>query len=147
MSATIERSTGIPTGLGGLCGSGHTGATPDLDETVQEAARVLADAYGRDIVIRFNSDRRSGGAWLKTDDPDGVWLNAEVGICASLVTAEHNEYIARKYPDMVDGMREPGIYLYAHIGERVGEKTHKEMPNIADALTFVQTHADLGRLA
>lgn len=144
----IERSAGLPTGVGAyLCGSGYTGITDGLDATVQRAAQTLADAYGMDVTIRFNSDRRSGGAWLKTDEPDGVWLNAEVGICARLVTQERNDYLADRYPEMAEGMPDPGLYVYAHIGKRVGEYAHVQVETIADALAYVQEHADLGRLA
>jgi hypothetical protein len=142
---TVTRSAGLPTGIGGyLCGSGYKGITDELDATVAQAADVLANAYGIDVVIRFNSDRRSGGAWLKTDEPDGVWLNAEVGICASLTTADHAARMAAKYPDWP--RLTPGLRIYAHVGERVGERTHKETPTVADALAFVQANADLGRL-
>jgi hypothetical protein len=84
---TIERSTGIALGAGGviygMAGGGYMGLTPELDAAVSEAAKALAEAYGRDIEIRFNSDRESGGAWLKTADG----YSAHTGICASLVTA------------------------------------------------------------
>jgi hypothetical protein len=84
VSTTITRSTGTPiAGSGLVAGGGYRGITDELDAVVREAAGALAQAYGRDIEIRFNSDRESGGAWLVT--PDG--RNACVGICASLVTA------------------------------------------------------------
>lgn len=140
----IERSAGLPTGTGWIVGGGHTGATYDLDATVREAARTLETAYGRDVVIRFNTDRRSGGAWVKTDDPDGIWLNAEIGICADLVTAERNRRMTERYPDYEP--RPPGIYLCAHVGGRVGEKAHVPVGTIADALAYVQANADLSRL-
>src|SRR5262245_49367026 len=90
----IERSAGIPVsaGAGGfsitprLVGGGYLGATPELDTVVQQAARALETAYCTDIVIRFNSDRESGGAWLRTPEVDGIHANAEVGIGASVVT-------------------------------------------------------------
>jgi hypothetical protein len=81
---TIERSTGTPVGTTGLvAGGGYRGATEALDAVVREAAEALAAAYGSDIEIRFNSDRESGGAWLRT--PDG--RSNRTGICAAVVTA------------------------------------------------------------
>lgn len=84
---TIKRSTGVPVRFGeityGFGGGGYTGITAELDQVVEQAAQRLAAAYGTDVEIRFNSDRESGGAWLRT--PDGA--NADLGICASLVTA------------------------------------------------------------
>jgi hypothetical protein len=86
----IERSTGIHIGGTGLfAGGGYEGATPDLDAIVAEGGRVLAEAYGMDVTIRFNSDRESGGAFLRTHEKDSIGANAEVGICASIVTARH----------------------------------------------------------
>jgi len=80
----ITRSTGRVLGIVGVAGGGYLGLTPELDDTVTAAAGRLAEAYGIDVEIRFNSGRESGGAWLCT--PDGG--NAEVGIAASVVTAE-----------------------------------------------------------
>lgn len=84
---SIERSPGIPLKSGGaiygMAGGGWSGVTAELDEVVLQAAEALAGAYGRDIEVRFNSDRHSGGAFLRT--PDG--RNDEVGIGASVITA------------------------------------------------------------
>lgn len=80
----IKRSTGTPLADGvSVAGGGFRGLTPELDAVVAAAAVALAEAYGTDIEIRFNSDRESGGAWIKT----AVGRYSSVGICASLVTA------------------------------------------------------------
>jgi hypothetical protein len=73
---TIERSAGtparfasgalIPTAL--IPGGGYSGATASLDQAVQKAAQALAELTGFDIEIRFNSHRKSGGAYLKGID-------------------------------------------------------------------------------
>lgn len=87
--STIERSTGLLVVFGGviqgMAGDGYSGCTAELDAVVMQAAGCLAASYGADIEVRYNSDRESGGAWVKT--PDG--RNNRVGICASLVTARH----------------------------------------------------------
>lgn len=146
----ITRSPGVAVGAGLMpgfvVGSGFKGATADLDETVQRAAEVLRDAYDMPVTIRFNSDRMSGGAWLHTDEPDAIGLNAEVGICAALVTEEGNRRFAERYPDMAGKARDPGIYILAHVGKRVGEYAHEQVASIEDALSYVQSHADLSRL-
>lgn len=81
---TIERSTGTPIpGTMLTAGGGYSGITAELDAVVAQAADQLARAYGMDIEIRFNSDRESGGAWLK----DAAGRHNWVGICAQLVTA------------------------------------------------------------
>lgn len=105
MTPTITRSTGTPVGAGGviygMAGGGYRGYTEQLDAVVREAAGALAHAYGADIEIRFNSDRESGGAWLKT--PDGY--SAHVGICASVVSARnraHWQVYAERYEREAD---------------------------------------------
>ena len=50
-----------------------------------EAAALLRGRYGMDVTIRFNSDRRSGGAWLVTHAVDAVRANSEIGIRAALL--------------------------------------------------------------
>jgi hypothetical protein len=91
----IERSTGIPVMHGGtfygMAGGGYRGVTAELDQVVADAAAALADWYGADVEIRFNSDRESGGAWLVSADG----RNHYVGICASVVTAVHRARVER----------------------------------------------------
>jgi len=70
-------------GIPFIVGGGYSGETPELDATVQQAAEALADAFGRSVEIRFNSDRRSGGAWLRDNFP-GLQANTRVGINAGL---------------------------------------------------------------
>jgi len=86
MSTTISRSPGVPTGYPGLvAGGGYTGATKDLDDAVANAAEMLRAAYDMDVTIRFNSDRRSGGAWLVTSSEDRIGSNSDIGLSVRLV--------------------------------------------------------------
>jgi hypothetical protein len=95
----ITRSAGTPLTAGAVCygfaGGGYQGLTLELDATVAEAAEALAGAYGVDVTIRFNSDRASGSAWLRTHEQDGIGANAEVGVGASLVTAAQRAHWER----------------------------------------------------
>jgi hypothetical protein len=75
----------------GTAGGGYRGVTAELDQVVTSAASALADWYGSDIEIRFNSDRESGGAWLVSADG----RNHYVGICASVVTRGHRARVER----------------------------------------------------
>jgi hypothetical protein len=59
--------TGLPQGYYGLPGGGYRGLTDELDLLVMDAARHLVAEYGRDVQIRFNSDRCSGKAFLRDD--------------------------------------------------------------------------------
>ena len=80
---TITRSAGIAVpGTGFVAGGGMTGATQELDAAIQAAAEALRRQYPRDVSIRFNSDRKSGGAWLVTHPVDTFGTNTEIGICA-----------------------------------------------------------------
>jgi len=84
MSPEITRSSGLPTGYPGfIAGGGYSGSTKELDDTVQKAAHLLTEEFGRDVEIRFNSHRESGGAWLK-DDLLGFRGNCQVGLGAAL---------------------------------------------------------------
>lgn len=106
MTEDITRSAGteIP-GSGGLvAGGGMHGITQPLDAAVQRAAVLLGQAYACPVVIRFNSDRESGGAWLRTADGSDAW----VGICASLVTARARaQWLA--YAERDEAMARTGV--------------------------------------
>lgn len=81
---TISRYGGASPGfpyMGPLPGGGYEGSTQELDDLVKDASVALVAEYGRDVRIRFNSDRRSGGAWIADG---GIGFNAfcTIGICA-----------------------------------------------------------------
>lgn len=92
--AVITRSTGTNTGyLGIRAGAGYEGATADLDATIKAAADTLAKRFGRDVQIRFNSDRLSGGAFIE---------GGNVGITAKLWNVAPQGSLRAyfdKYPD------------------------------------------------
>jgi hypothetical protein len=83
---TITRSAGIPVKVGALhaiVGGGYRGLTKELDDTVAQEAELLSALFNRDVEIRFNSDRESGGAWLK-NSLEGLEANCQVGLNAGL---------------------------------------------------------------
>lgn len=93
---TIERSTGtiVPNWGGPLPGGGYQGATEELDALVVEAANRLTAEYNRDVVIRFNSDRRSGGAWLRDHGTNDTLVGLNAGFRAIRpATMTMDEYI------------------------------------------------------
>lgn len=80
----ITRSVGLPvTGTPYHVGSGYQGRTEELDNTVKREAELLAKTFNRDIEVRFNSDRESGGAWL-VNSRKGFNGNCQVGFNAGL---------------------------------------------------------------
>lgn len=124
----IVRSPGIRVD-GQIIGGGMTGATPELDALVAAAAEVLRDKYGRGVMIRYNMDRRAGGAWLITHAVDGIDHNAEIGICADYVirdqAAMQTAVAVLDDPDMpIEEMDRrvaaiPRVLsLFAHIGSK-----------------------------
>ena len=85
--ASVSRCEGIPCQVGvlpTLVGCGYSGATPELDGVVQDAANKLTATFRRDVQIRFNSDRLSGGAFL-SDGLTGLSAFTAVHINAGLV--------------------------------------------------------------
>jgi len=79
---TITRHKGkvcVP-GLPFMYGAGYEGATEELDRLVVRAAKMLTKAYGLDVEIRFNTNRRSGGAWLHSvGKAGGIGLGGGLG--------------------------------------------------------------------
>jgi len=98
---TITRNYGMPVTVGGipyLVGNGGQGKTEELDKLVQKAANWLANEFERDIEIRFNSDRESGGAWLK-NSLKGFAGNCQVGLSGSLRSNGNEGLYASIYLD------------------------------------------------
>ena len=154
---TVTRSPGLPTGYMGLvAGGGVTGATWELDSTVRAAAEALGMAYpGRDVTIRFNSNRLSGGAWIVTHPVDGYGRNAEVGVCAELrpdraeVEAIWDETnldpaaIRRRVAALPRSVR-----INAHVGttsrrDKIAEPAWPDMDSIEAAIAWLQANAVL----
>jgi hypothetical protein len=145
---SIERSPGLIVTAGAtsaIVGGGYTGATDELDELVQRAAALLAEAYSMDVVIRFNSNRASGGAWLKTHDVDGVGRNAEIGLWASVVTERQVRAHERDGWDASELPPAGTVTVGAHLSERASDQGyhHGVHATLEDALAFVQTHGSL----
>lgn len=93
--AKIERCYGISTGTGYLVGAGVTGKTPELDEVVQDAAEALKKEFNVDIVIRFNTNRKSGGAYL--DDSE---MSDKIGIGAGLYNSTFQKMTPQQRKDL-----------------------------------------------
>lgn len=81
----ITRSPGTSTGLGYLVGSGFEGKTKELDNAVLKNAKLLHKTFGKDIEIRFNTNRESGGAFIKDNE-----YSCKIGIGASLSSSRYH---------------------------------------------------------
>ena len=83
MSPQITRSTGIPITIGGMtygyAGGGYKGATQELDDAVVRESEFMAKEFKKPVEIRFNSDKQSGGAWIKNQSG-----SSQVGLSAGL---------------------------------------------------------------
>lgn len=106
MTDLIERSAGIVCRVGVIpfvVGGGYEGKTEALDTAVQAGAVALQEMFDHPVVTRFNSDRMSGGAFLRTnDDINSFAGNAEIQIGACLFDLEkmkrQDADFARRYP-------------------------------------------------
>lgn len=81
---SVTRYAGLDPGIpwiGTRPGGGMDGKTSELNAIIDAAAKAMDAEFDRDVEIRFNADRLSGGAWLVT--PNGA--NADAGVCAHIV--------------------------------------------------------------
>lgn len=133
----IERSPGLPIHGSGLrAGGGERGLTESLDQVAQHAAEALSELYGgAPVTIRFNSDRLSGGAWLKTVEPDYIGGNAEVGI---------NVFVPPDAPDAIPcvsalmrGFARAGDDWETDFAELEG----RSVESVDEAIAFLREHA------
>lgn len=85
---SISRSTGVAVNGGYVVGGGFRGLTDELDSIVKQEAQILYNRFNTDIVIRFNSDRMSGGAWLVDSTEDTLGSNCNIGLCAKLYNSQ-----------------------------------------------------------
>lgn len=171
----ITRSAGLAAGvggvLGGIVGGGYSGATKELDNVVQKAAKMLSKAFGRDVEIRFNSDRHSGGAWLKDDLP-GFKGNVQVGLSAAILPkvpkgmtrSEWHRDIAKRvgwgkeFQAEVDRaplavvvetlmddsvVHSPGVLNSGNPGSRYASHEHK---SLSEGLKFLLKHIDAAKV-
>jgi hypothetical protein len=162
----VHRSAGTIVSVGGasaIVGGGYRGLTPELDSAVDEAAASMAERFGSDVEIRFNSDRRRGGAWLVTHpEDDGLGNNTWVGISAQLARtreeAEKDQTIRRaykghdsewqRYLDSCDGKVHISVYVSEEAlrdrslgrpiyGQRSAKVFEREVPDVAAAIDLV----------
>lgn len=95
----IVRSIGydVPGWGGPRPGGGHTGLTPTLDAAVLAQAAWLEATYQGDVEVRYNADRRSGGAFLK----DPVLGTTTIGLTVTTGNPRGQE-------ELLYGMSVPG---------------------------------------
>jgi len=108
----ITRSAGLTTGTGYLVGGGYTGKTSELDSVVSKIAVLLQATFLKDVEIRFNTHRESGGAFIKDDD-----FSYKIGIGAGLSRSQYEsltktEQMAISFEDM---MKMPKDIIVYHI--------------------------------
>jgi hypothetical protein len=107
----IERSIGICE-YGYIVGGGYEGKTKQLDDIVKKEAELLQKYFNRDVEIRFNSDRESGGAWIK----DGK-KNCSVGLSARLSNSKflkmsQEQKCSLSYSELKKLLDSPDVIVY-----------------------------------
>lgn len=155
---TIARSAGTPITIDGMptgyrAGGGYRGFTDELDAIVAEAAVRLEAWSGMDVTIRFNSDRKSGSAFLLTDPNDGVWKNAELGVGGGIHDTEWDEETGERTlvePTLYISvlikpvcLREPDDFDMSGWGDRYWCTS---FDTLDDAFAFVEQHATIEKL-
>ena len=159
----VTRSTGVAVGVSGFTvGGGYQGLTPELDSTVEDAGSAMAERFGTNVEVRFNTDRRSGGAWLVTHPGDkSVWANTWVGINArqarTRAEAEADERLERAFgweegewqgylascdgqvhiEVLVRGEALRDVSLANETGSTGSRKFWREVPDVASAMALV----------
>ncbi len=90
----ITRSNGYVVNGGHIVGGGHSGLTQQLDEIVKRQAEWLREQFPDYAVqIRFNSDRKSGGAFIESSHTlDGV---VYIKLGASLRCSKSKEDVSK----------------------------------------------------
>ena len=159
----ITRSKGTAVG-GFVVGGGYRGITDDLDSVVEATAEYMTTEFNMPVEIRFNSDRRRGGAWLNFDGNTSA-----VGISANQhetkKEAKEGRYYksfgdnkagAQEYLASCDGEVHLDVYI---VGEFLRDPNEAEetangsrrlmtpIGNVGDALTFVREHTIVGDFA
>ena len=148
MSAQITRSAGIPTGCGYLVGNGYEGKTKELDGIVYDIAEQLREMYGKDVEIRYNCDRESGGAFVRDND-----YSCKIGIGARLVSSVFRSMTRKEQIDfpMEDYGKLPKDTIIYHIvlDESVakpGVDAYSDFETTAEAFEFLKNNADQSAL-
>lgn len=90
----ITRSIGHAVNGGYIVGGGYVGLTQQLDEAVKRQAEWLREQFpDHDVQIRFNSDRKSGGAFIESSHTlDGI---VYIKLGASLRNSKSKEDVAK----------------------------------------------------
>ena len=145
MNTQIKRSAGIATGIGHyMVGNGYEGATKELDDKVVEIAEHLTKLFGKNVEIRFNSHRESGGAFLKDDD-----FSCKIGIGARLASSEYQTFTWEEkvaFPmEKYDSLIKDIILYHVVLDKSIikpGINTENDFHSIEEALTFLKETAE-----
>jgi hypothetical protein len=154
----ITRSTGTIVG-GYNPGGGYQGATEDLDNIVTEIAEHMTTEFNMPVVIRFNSDRRRGGAWLNlSGNTSSVGINASLrptqdeakeGLYFKVLSDEDAQRFLKECDGEVhldiyvngDFLRNPDMAEPMLNGSR---RLMQPIDNIGDAIAFIREHTIVG---
>tara|TARA_Y100000588_G_scaffold90079_2_gene96817 strand:- start:9316 stop:10062 length:747 start_codon:yes stop_codon:yes gene_type:complete len=96
--AVNESIGAVIPGTGGLV----AGATAIKDDLVQRIVEECASALSglvasHDVEVRYNSDGKSGGAWLKTSLVEGLLTNSDVGLTYSASSNMYALQVSNKF--------------------------------------------------
>lgn len=140
----ITRSTGIipkfkdggsiPTAV--FPGGGFSGKTEKLDNVVQNIAQKLSETFNKDIEIRFNANRESGGTFLKLNDNF-----SSVGIGAKI--KQNNEIIYDVFCS-AEFLNDPT--MANNVGVLSGNYSFDYFDSFAEATVWFVKNVDLDKI-
>ncbi len=108
----------------------------------QLAKRLSALIVSHRVVERFNSDGKSGGAWLETSPIDCVMANAEVGISYRLSDKKFNLIVTNKFLES----SEHGNHKCPFTNLQDHHSQHDEMDEAISALKTIVRQASAEEL-
>lgn len=141
--AEITRHAGTAV-YGYIVGGGYEGCSKELDATVQHEAESLKALYSRDVVIRFNTDRLSGGAWL-VNSVTGFNGNCQVGICAGLQSPRGSDIrrLARTEIYIATNVKASALFDKSLADQGVNERYCWKLHNtVDDAIAWLKANVD-----
>ncbi|MBR8189050.1 hypothetical protein KDW82_08260 [Burkholderia vietnamiensis] len=138
----IRNSAGaVVPGTGMLVGAGVP-AEEKLRKEVDRAAALLHDTFGVAVEKRYNSDGRSGGAYLITDSDDrGIGSNSSIGISIGLA----NEGGSLRFNANVTAtcLHDTTLATCGRAGGLFGPYAYPQVRSVEDALDWIKTNSTL----
>ena len=139
---SITRGVGYVVDGGYIVGGGYEGLTKELDALVQKCAEWLHSHFpDRDVQIRFNSNRKSGGAFIESNHglSGVIYIKFGAGLRASGLQAALNRYTAgeitfSEYENAIRNAEDDMVYVDVGVNLKHTKNTCAGTPEFGDVL-------------